>query len=157
MAHDLIVPRSETTASASPRDARAGTPLTTPPRTCHLAAGLGTATANIGALLHQGVIAQALACLGAPGADLRANRAGTRMEARAAQHEVCARSADIHAIEQQANVLERRMPPAHFKAVGDRFQAEIVAIGAMRDAASHLGGYHASHRLPLSVFPGARA
>ena len=67
----------------------------------HLGAGLGAPATDLGAGGHVGVLAHAVALIGATGTDGGACAAGVGMQLRAPDHEVGAGPADLRAVDQQ--------------------------------------------------------
>lgn len=104
----------------------------------HVAAGLGAAPADLGALLHLRVIAEGFAGLGAPLAGFGTKTASPAMQRRVSQHEVGADPARIRAIQKRLDVCGCDMLTALAEAVGQRFQADVVAVAAVFDAFLHV-------------------
>jgi hypothetical protein len=84
---------------------------------CHLPAGGRTASAGFCTGFHSGIVSELLTALRALLADLHAKGAGPSMKVGVAKHKVCARLANVGAIEQQTNMIRRRMFPPHLQAV----------------------------------------
>lgn len=106
----------------------------------HLAARLGALAAHMGATPHHLVaIGQALAIIRATFANIGAHAAGPGVELRTAQHEVCARRADLGAIEQQADMTRFSVLAAHLQTMLCRFKTDCVAVRAVLDALTHVG------------------
>ncbi|MGI8482639.1 MAG: hypothetical protein ACR2OU_00055 [Thermomicrobiales bacterium] len=60
------------------------------------------------------------------------------MELGTAQHEIGARRTGIGAIEQQMDMVRPGVLPAHLQAMHGCLNTDIVAVGAVGDAFSHL-------------------
>jgi hypothetical protein len=106
----------------------------------HFAAGPRTFPANLGALLHQFIVIEALAVIGALGTYIGAQAAGAAVHRRRSQHKIGACQANISAVQQQAYMGCIGMRPTHFQAVSDRFQADAVAVQTFANALAHLFG-----------------
>jgi hypothetical protein len=99
----------------------------------HLGARLGATTAARSTALHPlvpGLFASVRAVL----TDLGTDAAGPRMKRRLPQHEVRRRLADLRAIEEQADVLLRRVLASLLQTVLCRSGTRRVAIDAVGDA-----------------------
>jgi hypothetical protein len=107
----------------------------------HLAAGLGAAAAGVGALFHHRVVAgDPFAVFGARVAEDGAGAAGVPVVRRHPQHEVGGGGAYLGAVDQQANVLGRRVWSAEFETVGGHLGTDGVTLGTVLDALLHVGG-----------------
>ena len=106
----------------------------------HALAGFRAASAHLGATQHHGVaIGQPLTFLGAARARLGADAAGAAVQLRAAQHEVRRGGAHLGAVQQHMLMMGAGVFAPHAQAVQGSLRADVVALGAIGDALTHLG------------------
>jgi hypothetical protein len=103
-------------------------------RVAHGAAGLGAAPADLRAL----VFAPRFARFGAGFADFCASAASHAMQGRLPKHEVMAGIANLHAIQEEKDVMGIGMFSAFVQAIVNDSKADIAAILAIMDALVHL-------------------
>ncbi len=108
----------------------------------HLAAGLGASPASFRALAHLLVLAHAFAILRAFRADFRARPAGMLVQRRAAQHEVRARVANTHAIEQQTDMIRGGVWPAFGQAMRNGLNLWLSCTSCICSPRSHHLRHH---------------
>jgi hypothetical protein len=106
----------------------------------HFFAGFRALPARLGARLHLRIVTHLLAGVATTPADFRAGAADVAMQIRSTEHEVFAHMANLHAVRQQADVVRVGVWPTFVQAVMGRLQTDVVAIGTLFDALTHLGG-----------------
>lgn len=103
----------------------------------HLTARFGAAPANVGAALHQLVVAKPFAVFRTGLADLRAHLAGARVMSGSHEHEARARVADFRARHQHSDVLRLGVFAAQLQTVADGFEADLLTAPTAVDTLLH--------------------
>jgi hypothetical protein len=101
---------------------------------CHFLAALRTTATGFGAGFHLSIIPKFFAFRRAAHTNFRANTAGIVMQIRTPQHKIFAGMANLLAVLQEANMLITGVVAPFLQAVGNRFDAKVVAFIAILDA-----------------------
>jgi hypothetical protein len=124
----------------------------------HRAARLFALAAHFGAGFHLGVVPrQAFAIFGTHPADFGAKAASATVHRRIPKHKIGAGLAAIGTIQQQPNMPDFGVCPAHLQAVRNRRQTNRVAIQAVFDTLAHFGAQVGSFEYLHFLSPKLRA
>jgi hypothetical protein len=95
----------------------------------HVAAGLGATSADLGAVEHHLVaVRKTLTIIGAPVADVGAHIADLSVQVRFAEHEISTGLTNLRAVEQQGDVLRRRVSSSLLQTVRNCHEADVVTL-----------------------------
>lgn len=106
----------------------------------HFLATSGAGAAGLGAALHDRIVLEPRAIVGATSTNFGADTACPGVEIRSAMHEVGGQCANLRAVPKQSDVVLLGMHSAHLQTMGHRFHARAVALFAQVDAVLHLVG-----------------